>query len=275
MTFTFSEAPVDFTAADITAVGGTVERADRSTADPLVYTATFTATDGFSGTGSVSVTAGSYTDATGNPGTGGSDNVPIDTLNPTVTVDIVDPTLSDSDNSSVVTFTFSEAPVDFTAADITAVGGTVTGLIGRQLIRWSTPRPSPRPTASPAPARFRSTAGSYTDATGNPGTGGSDNVAIDTLNPTVTVDIVDADAERRRQQLGCDLHLLRGAGRFHGRRHHSRGRHGHRADRSTADPLVYTATFTATDGFSGTGSVSVDSRQLHRRDRQPRHRRLG
>ena len=94
------------------------------------------------------------------------------------------------------------------------------------------------------------------------------------LNPTVTVDIVDRDAERRRQQLGRDLHLQRGAGRFHGRRHHSRGRHGHRPDASTADPLVYTATFTATDGFTGTGSVSVDSRQLHRRDRQPRHRRL-
>ena len=70
MTFTFTEAPVDFTAADITAVGGTVSGLT-VTADPLVYTATFTATDGFSGTGSVSVTAGSYTDATGNPGTGG------------------------------------------------------------------------------------------------------------------------------------------------------------------------------------------------------------
>ena len=257
MTFTFSEAPVDFTAADITAVGGTVSRADRrqlirwSTPRPSPRPTASPAPARFRST------AGSYTDATGNPGTGGSDNVSIDTLNPTVTVDIVDPSLSDSDNSSVVTFTFTEAPVDFTAADITAVGGTVSGLTGRPPIRWSTPRPSPRPTASPAPARFRSTAGSYTDATGNPGTGGSDNVAIDTLNPTVTVDIVDRDAERRRQQLGCDLHLQRGAGRFHGRRHHSRGRHGQPGWSSTADPLVYTATFTATDGFAGTGSVSV------------------
>ena len=54
VTFTFSEAPVDFTAADITAVGGTVSGLTL-TADPLVYTATFTATDGFSGTGSVTV----------------------------------------------------------------------------------------------------------------------------------------------------------------------------------------------------------------------------
>ena len=95
--------------------------------DATHYEAMVTANGGFFGTGTVSVTAGSYTDAAVNLGSGGFDNVPIDTVNPTVTVDIVDPTLSDSDNSSVVTFTFSEAPVDFTAADITAVGGTVTG----------------------------------------------------------------------------------------------------------------------------------------------------
>ena len=142
VTFTFSEAPVDFTAADITAVGGTVTGLI-VTADPLVYTATFTATDGFSGTGSVSVTAGSYTDATGNPGTGGSDNVPIDTLNPTVTVDIVDPTLSDSDNSSVVTFTFCEASRCYvTAADLTARGLHVDPnrrAGASQVIHWSIP----------------------------------------------------------------------------------------------------------------------------------------
>ena len=54
--------------------------------------------------------------------------VTIDRSNPTVAVNIVDASLSDSDVSSVVTFTFSEAPVGFTASDISAVGGTVTGL---------------------------------------------------------------------------------------------------------------------------------------------------
>ena len=87
----------------------------RRTDDPLVYTATFTADDGFDGTGSVTVTADSYTDAAGNPGGGGTDTVTIDTRsNPTVTVDIVDASLNDADNSSDVTFTFSEAPTDFT-----------------------------------------------------------------------------------------------------------------------------------------------------------------
>ncbi|MFI3185785.1 MAG: type I secretion C-terminal target domain-containing protein, partial [Methylococcaceae bacterium] len=43
------------------------------------YTATFTATDGFTGTGSVAVNAGSYTNSNGNIGSGGSDTVPVDT----------------------------------------------------------------------------------------------------------------------------------------------------------------------------------------------------
>ena len=77
VTFTFSEAPVGFTAADISAAGGTVTGLT-ATADPLVYTATFTASDGFSGTGSVA--ADGYTDAAGNAGAAGSDTVTIDTI---------------------------------------------------------------------------------------------------------------------------------------------------------------------------------------------------
>ena len=45
----------------------------------------------------------------GNLGAAGTDTVAIDTLNPTVAVDIVDASLNDTDNSSLVTFAFSEA----------------------------------------------------------------------------------------------------------------------------------------------------------------------
>ena len=40
----------------------------------------------------------------------------IDTKNPTVTVAIVDASLSDTDNSSMVTITFSEVPTGFVPA---------------------------------------------------------------------------------------------------------------------------------------------------------------
>src|SRR4029079_3364444 len=50
-------------------------------ANPLFYTGPFTATDGFSNTGSVTV-GSAWQDAAGNAGVGGSDTVTIDTLNP-------------------------------------------------------------------------------------------------------------------------------------------------------------------------------------------------
>src|SRR4030095_17111499 len=64
------------------------------------------------------------------PGAAASDTVTIDTANPTVAVNIVDSSLSDSDPTSTVTFTFSEATTDFTAGDLTVVGGTITGFTG-------------------------------------------------------------------------------------------------------------------------------------------------
>ncbi len=77
VTFTFSEAPTGFTEADLDVVGGTITGL-AATADPLVWTAQFTATDGFTGTGSVAVVSGSYTDASLNLGASGTDSVTID-----------------------------------------------------------------------------------------------------------------------------------------------------------------------------------------------------
>jgi len=51
----------------------------------------------------------------------------LDTLNPTVTVDIVDTSLNDADNSSEVTFEFSEEVAGFEETDLTVVGGTISG----------------------------------------------------------------------------------------------------------------------------------------------------
>src|SRR6185503_14850689 len=107
VTFTFSES----------AVPGSVTLAvAHGSLSPLVWnagntsaTATFTADNSFAGTGSVQVV--SFTDTAGNAGTGDTDTVAIDTANPTVDVDILDLSLSDTDNSSQVTFTFSEAAV--------------------------------------------------------------------------------------------------------------------------------------------------------------------
>ena len=248
MTFTFSEATTDFTGADITAVGGTVTGLSGSGSS---YTATLTATDGYSGPGSVTVANASYTDAAGNSGATGFDTVTIDRLSPTVAVNIVDTSLSDVDTNSVVNFTFSEATTDFTLADITAIGGTVSGLSG---------------SGTSYSATFTATDGfsgtgsvtvanaSYTDAVGNTGATGFDTVTIDRLNPTVAVNIVDTSlsdvdtnsvvnftfSEATTDFTLADITAIGGT-----------------VSGLSGSGTSYSATFTATDGFSGTGSVTV------------------
>ncbi|MFO0007564.1 MAG: Ig-like domain-containing protein, partial [bacterium] len=71
ITFTFSEAPVGFSPVDITTMGGGITGLTAS-ADPKIYTALFTPTANSSGSASITVAAGSYTDAAGNAGGAGS-----------------------------------------------------------------------------------------------------------------------------------------------------------------------------------------------------------
>ena len=69
VTFAFSEAPVAFTLADTSAVGGTLSNLQQT--DATHYTATFTgASNTDINNASVSVTAGSYQDLAGNAGAG-------------------------------------------------------------------------------------------------------------------------------------------------------------------------------------------------------------
>ncbi|MFT4055048.1 MAG: Ig-like domain-containing protein [Novosphingobium sp.] len=70
LTFTFSEVPAGFTAADITVTGGTVSGLTVSASDPKVYTATLTPDAAtLPGTISVTVAGAAFTDAAGNAST--------------------------------------------------------------------------------------------------------------------------------------------------------------------------------------------------------------
>ncbi len=121
VSFTFSEAARrGFGEADIHVSSGLY--VDRGFALHVVagsggkvYEATVTATDAFTGNTTVSVANGDFTDAVGNAGVGGSDSVAIDTENPTLTVNIVDPSLSDTDNSSVVASHLARRPAPASA----------------------------------------------------------------------------------------------------------------------------------------------------------------
>ena len=266
VTFTFSEAPVGFVEADIqvsaglTLVAGSLAQV---AGNPLLWTATVAAADGFSGVATVSVADGVFTDAAGNPGTGGSDSVSIDRLNASVAVNIVDPSLNDADSSSQVTFTFSEAPVGFVEADIqvsaglTLVAGSLAQVAGNPLL-WTATVAAADGFSGVATVSVAD--GVFTDAAGNPGTGGSDSVTIDRLNASVAVNIVDPslnDADSSSQvtftfseapvgfveadiQVSAGLTLVAGS-----------------LAQVAGNPLLWTATVAAADGFSGVATVSV------------------
>jgi hypothetical protein len=177
--FTFSETVSGFTVADLTVAGGTICGFSGSGDS---YTATFTAGDNSTTAGSVIVNANSYTDTAGNSGASGSDTVTVDTDNPTVTVDIVDASLSDADNASQVTFTFSETVSGFTSADLTVAGGTLSGFSGSGDSYTATFTADDDSTTL---GSVTVNANSYTDIAGNTGASGNDTVTVDTVNPTV------------------------------------------------------------------------------------------
>src|SRR5256885_7992249 len=82
VTFSFSEAPTDFTLANTSAVGGTLGPLTASQ-DGKTYSATFTAAAGTDiSTGSVSVDS-TWHEAQGNPGTGATSSLfAVDTVTP-------------------------------------------------------------------------------------------------------------------------------------------------------------------------------------------------
>ncbi|NQV25160.1 MAG: proprotein convertase P-domain-containing protein [Rhodopirellula sp.] len=185
VTFNFSEEVVGFTLDDVAVAGGMVS--NFRIIDGLHYAATFTADADFEGTGSVS-TGTAYTDLAGNMGTAGSDSISIDTRNPTLTVNVVDASLSNVDNSSDVLFTFSEAVIGFDVSDVTVTGGTLSSFSGSGAAYSAT---------FIAFDEFSGTAsvavldGSYTDASGNSGIGDIDTVSIFTISE-ITVTLNDA-----------------------------------------------------------------------------------
>lgn len=191
VTFTFSAAPTGFTASDVSAMSGAFS-GFTSTSDPLVYKGVFTPTQGISGVGGVSVVGGSYADIEGHPGLGApSPAIAIDTAVPTVSISSSHATVH-ADETANITFTFSEAPVDFDLGDVSVTGGALGVLLptGNPLVYTT----SFTPTAGVASgsATISITNGSYTDAAGNSGVGGaSPPLSIQTVRPAATITVAD------------------------------------------------------------------------------------
>jgi Ca2+-binding RTX toxin-like protein len=195
VTFTFSEAPVDFSEADLTVVGGTLSGLTQDlTNDPTgkTWTATFTAADGFSGTGSVTVNGGGWTDAAGNLGGGGTDSVAIDTEPDapppaTVVINDGDGFISDAEDNAV-SYTVSGVDPDATATvTFSDSNGSTPDVIVTGLGNGTFSADLSGLADGPITATI-----SVTDTAGNSAAGTGDNSTKDTSHPTVTISLSDS-----------------------------------------------------------------------------------
>lgn len=187
VTFTFSEAVTGFANADVTVDNGTLSTITQVGASN-VYTATFTPNANITDTTNlITVTGAGFTDSTLNTGVNtSSPNYTIDTARPTATITMADTALRVGE-TSLVTFTFSEAVTGFTNADITVDNGTLSTItqVGSTPVWTATFTPTANVTDT-SNLILVNTPG-VTDLAGNAGTAtnASPNYTIDTAAPTV------------------------------------------------------------------------------------------
>jgi uncharacterized delta-60 repeat protein len=114
VTLTFSEVPTGFTSSDLTVTGGSLGTLTPDSSGKI-YTTTFTPTANTNSlSGTVSVAAGSYTDATGNPGAASNAL--------TFTGDTLAPTLSNSSPSDNTTGVAATANIVLTFNETVQAG---------------------------------------------------------------------------------------------------------------------------------------------------------
>ncbi|QFI36820.1 hypothetical protein FR932_02700 [Moritella marina ATCC 15381] len=255
VTFTFSEAPSDFVIGDINSPNGTIT-ALVATADPTVWTATFTPNDNFDGSATITVDNDSYTDAAGNLGSGNTDAITVDTVNPTLAIAFAESALSDGETSDV-TFTFSEVPSDFVIGDINSPNGTMTNLVqdatnGKIWTATFTPNDN-----FDGSATITVDNDSYTDAAGNLGSGNTDAIIVDTVNPTLAIAFTES-ALSDGETSGVTFTFSEAPSDFViGDINSPNGTIT--ALVATADPTVWTATYTPNDNFDGSATITVDN----------------
>jgi hypothetical protein len=182
LTFSFSEVPVGFNPSDLTVTGGVLRAFGGS---DTVYTATFTQSG--DADPSVNVAARTYVDAAGNAGSEASLALQADLVAPTLVVTASDDNLA-AHESITVTFTFSEAPVGFDAADIHIAGGRLNGVMPTDDVRIFTATFTQSGAAKP---ELLVPDGRYADAAGNPGAGATVSLTADVDMPTLVITTSD------------------------------------------------------------------------------------
>lgn len=180
VSFAFNRNPgTSFSSGDVSVSGGSLSNLNGSITN---YYATFTPTANTEGTASIAIATGSWHDIFENAGAGAvSTTMQIDTFNPEVAILFAAPAINDNAKNALVTFSFSEKVLGFSAEDISISNGTLSGFTGYGNFYSAifTAQDGIATTGTLSIA-----ANSYTDIAGNAGSAAFDWVSIDTLNPT-------------------------------------------------------------------------------------------
>ncbi|SEH91341.1 protein of unknown function [Pseudomonas asplenii] len=189
VTITFSEAVTGFSLSDLTVDNGTLT--GLSTSDNITWTATLVPAAAITvNSNQISLDNSGVFDVAGNAGAGttASNVYAIDSIRPTATIVMGDPTLA-AGESSPVTITFSEAVIGLDNSDLSVPNGTLSALSSSDGgITWTatyTPNVNVRDTSNLITLDNTG----YTDLAGNVGIGvtNSANFTIDTVRPTATI----------------------------------------------------------------------------------------
>jgi hypothetical protein len=180
VTFAFNRNPgTSFSSGDVSVSNGSLSNLNGSS---NTYAAIFTPTANIEGTASIAIATGSWYDVFENAGAGAvSSTFQIDTFNPAAAILFASPAINDMARSSLVSFSFSEKVLGFTAEDISISNGTLSNFtgFGNYYSAIFTAEDGIATTGSVSIA-----ADSYTDIAGNGGSAAFDWISIDTLNPT-------------------------------------------------------------------------------------------
>jgi glutamine amidotransferase-like uncharacterized protein len=249
ITFTLTKSSSTFTATDVLVTGGTLSGFAGS---GVSYSAIFTPAANSTANGTISVPAGAFTDAVGNPNTVGTLASPItvDTVAPTVTVTSSVASVSGS-QTATITFTLSKASTNFAAGDVTVTGGTLSPLSGSGTSYTATFTPTASFTGA---ATVTVNAGVFTDAAGNPNTSGATSIAVNTVAPTVTV-TSNAATLASGQTAVITFTLSAASTTFAVGDATAVG--GLLSSFNSVSPTVYTAIFTPTASSTAPGLISV------------------
>jgi outer membrane protein OmpA-like peptidoglycan-associated protein len=128
ITITLSEPSEDFVAADVAASFGFLS--NWIAVSPTVYTAVFTPPANSTGSATITIAAGTFTDGDENLNTAfTSDAIAFDTISPTVAITRSGVGFLDEGQTATITFTLSEPSTDFTSGDVAVSAGALTGWI--------------------------------------------------------------------------------------------------------------------------------------------------